>query len=76
MYSQSGGEPILNLGPSFLVEKRNSLAWVLPTKQARFLEARIVQRDSLHTHTWYEIVTCVKQTRAVKRAVRGYVPCA
>ena len=68
----------MNLGPSFLVEKRNSLAWVLPTKQARFLEARIVQRDSLHTHThtWYEIVTCVKQTRAVKRAVRGYVPCA
>jgi len=51
VYSQSGGEPILNLGPSFLVEKRNSLAWVLPTKQARFLEARIVQRDSLHTHT-------------------------
>jgi len=59
----------LNFGPSFLVEKRNSLAWVLPTKQKRFLEARIVQRDSLHTHTWYEIVPCVKQTRAVKRAV-------
>ena len=36
----------LEIWPSFPVENRNLLAWGLPTKQACFLEAPRVQRDS------------------------------
>ena len=43
--------------PSFPVENRKSLAWALPTKQARFLEAAIVHKDSLHRQICLEIVT-------------------